>query len=69
VNAIKNWVSNEPLLAKLGPVVLAVVGYLFVKGTIDKDTADLIIAVVAAVFGGGGLVAARAAVTPDSKTE
>lgn len=66
-DTIEEWLAREPLLARVGPVVLAVAAYLLAKGTLDKETADLITAIVVAVGGGGALMLARDRVTPVSR--
>lgn len=67
LDSVNRLVTNEPLLTRVGPVLLAVVAYLATKAYIDTDTANLITAVLAALIGGTGLVTARALVTPDAK--
>lgn len=66
MNEIRAWLAREPLLTRVGPVVLAVSAYLLAKGTLDQETADLITAVVLAFGGGGALMFARAQVRPES---
>lgn len=66
-NSIMSLLDSEPVLTRVGPIVLAVVLYLVAKGILDQDTADLFVAVAGAVVGGGAVVGARAAVTPAAK--
>lgn len=67
--AIKTWLEQEPILTRVGPVAIALIGYLAAKGFVDNDTADLILAIVAALVGGVGLVSARGLVTPTYKLD
>lgn len=67
MDRILSWVDAEPVLTRVGPVVLAVVAYLVARGLIDQDTADLFVALAGAVVGGGAVVGTRAAVTPTVK--
>jgi len=64
MDVVKTWLDEEPLLTRVGPVALALVAYLLAKGFVDKDTADLVFAIVGAIAGTGGLLAARGLVTP-----
>lgn len=64
MNEIREWLAREPLLARVGPIVLAVATYLLAKGMLDQETADLITAIVLAVGGGGALMLARERVSP-----
>lgn len=67
MDALKKLLGDEPLITRLGPVILAIVAYLVTRGVVDTDTADLITAVVVAIGGGGLLAAARGIVwTPNS---
>ncbi|MFC4124947.1 hypothetical protein [Nocardia rhizosphaerae] len=58
--------AREPVAVRLTPVLLAVVAYLVARGTIDDQLAELLVAVVVAVLGGGAIAGARARVTPAS---
>lgn len=55
---------HEPLRLILWPIVASVIGALLAKGAIAASDADLIMALVVLVLGGGGVEAARARVTP-----
>jgi hypothetical protein len=67
VNQIRKWLRDEPIATRVGPAVVLVAGYLLARGVIDADTADLIVALVALVAGGGAVLGARALVSPLSK--
>jgi hypothetical protein len=67
VNRVTNWLDSEPVITRVGPVVLLIVGYLLVKGGIDQDTSDLVLGIVGIILGSGVVVSARAAVTPMAK--
>lgn len=62
-----SWFESEPVATRVGPAVLVIVGYLLYKGTIDQNTATLMVGLVGAIFGVGGIAAARAAVVPLAK--
>lgn len=68
---MKNWIAtllgDEPVIASIGPVIILVAGYLFARGWLDSDTAQLIIGVVTAIGGGGAVLGARTLVTPTAK--
>ena len=64
IGRLAEFVEREPVAARLGPVLLAIVGYLVTRGTIDNQLGELLVAIVVALFGGGALAAARARVTP-----
>jgi hypothetical protein len=63
------WIDAEPVLTRIGPVVVAVVAYLLAKGIVTADTYDLVVALASAILGGGALGATRSAVTPLPKPE
>ncbi|MFI6215624.1 hypothetical protein ACIBCD_26835 [Nocardia brasiliensis] len=67
MNALRKWWNEEPLAARVGPVVVLVVAYLVSKGFVDHATEDLIIGIAMAILGGGALVTARAKVWPEMK--
>ncbi|WP_342800963.1 hypothetical protein [Nocardia sp. No.11] len=56
--------AREPVAVRLAPVLIAVVGYLVARGWIDNQLAELLVALVVAVLGGGAIVGARARVDP-----
>jgi uncharacterized membrane protein YjjB (DUF3815 family) len=58
---------TEPIRALLWPVLVGIAGYLVVRGVVDQFSADMIVAIVAAVLGIPAAEVARAKVTPDSK--
>lgn len=66
-NSITSLLDSEPVLTRVGPVVLAIVGYLVAKGMVDEDTANLIVALAVAVVGSGAMVSARARVWAPKK--
>lgn len=62
------WVrANEPVRLLVYPVLVALVGYLVVRGTIDADMAQIVTAAIALVLGVPFAEAARARVTPNTK--
>lgn len=61
-NSIMSLLDSEPVLTRIGPVVLAIVGYLVTKGLLDQDTANFLVALAVAVVGSGALVSARSRV-------
>lgn len=64
MDKVLSWLDSEPVATRVGPVVLLIVGYLLTKGTVDQDTTDLVLGIVAAILGVGGVAAARGAVIP-----
>lgn len=64
---VVSWIESEPVLTRVGPAVLLIVGFLVARGVIDRDTYDMVLGVVGLILGGGGLAGARAAVTPTAK--
>lgn len=64
---VLSWMESEPVITRVGPAVLLVVGYLLTMGAIDQNTTDLVLGVFAALLGVGGVVGARSAVIPMAK--
>ena len=64
MNRIMELLASEPILTRVGPVVGAIAIYLVARGVIDKDTANLFVALAVAVLGGGAAYGARAASSP-----
>ncbi|MEU2013117.1 hypothetical protein [Nocardia sp. NPDC019302] len=58
---------TEPIRALLWPVLVGIAGYLVVRGVVDQFSADMIVAIIAAVLGIPAAEVARAKVTPDAK--
>lgn len=56
--------GNEPVRMILWPALIALIGWLVARGTIDTDAADLITAVALLILGPVGIEVARAQVTP-----
>lgn len=61
------WMDSEPVITRIGPIITLIVGYLFVRGAIDRDTLDFITAIATLLLGSGGIVGARKLVTPTIK--
>jgi hypothetical protein len=64
---VLSWIESEPVITRVGSVGGLIVGFLFVRGLIARDTYDLAIAVSTLLLGTGGIAGARAAVTPTIK--
>ncbi|MCC3333603.1 hypothetical protein [Nocardia abscessus] len=58
---------TEPIRALLWPVLVGIAGYLVVRGVVDQFSADMIVAIVAAILGIPAAEVARTKVTPDAK--
>lgn len=67
MSKILSTLRTEPIRAVLWPVLLGLVGYLVVRGAVDQFSADMIVAILAAVLGIPAAEVARAKVTPDAK--
>lgn len=62
MNGVVSWIEHQPILVRIAPVLAALVAYMFARGIIDGDTANLVIAIVGALAGTGGVASAHAAV-------
>lgn len=69
MNKILSWINSEPVITRVGPAVLLIVGFLVARGIIDHSTYDMVLGVVGLLLGGGGVIGARAAVTPLAKLD
>lgn len=67
MNKILAWMDSEPVVTRIGPLVAFIVAFLLARGAINHDTYDFVLAVVSLLLGSGGIVGARAAVTPTIK--
>lgn len=67
MNALKRWWDEEPIATRLGPVVALIAGYLVYRGVIDTQTQELVVGIVAILFGGAGVAAARSKVFAAAK--
>jgi uncharacterized membrane protein YjjB (DUF3815 family) len=67
MNKLLSTLRTEPIRALLWPVLVGIAGYLVVRGALDQFSADMIVAIVAAVLGIPAAEVARAKVTPDAK--
>lgn len=67
MSKILSTLRTEPVRALLWPVLVGIAGYLVVRGVVDEFSADMIVAILAAVLGIPAAEAARAKVTPDAK--
>lgn len=59
--------ANEPLRLLLYPLLVAVVGWLVVRGTITADIGEIAAAVLALLLGVPATEAVRARVTPNGR--
>lgn len=64
LNRLVELAAREPVAVRLVPALLAIVGYLVARGTIDNQFGELLVALIVAVLGGGAIVGARARVDP-----
>jgi hypothetical protein len=67
MSKILSTLRTEPVRALLWPVLVGIAGYLVVRGVVDEFSADMIVAILAAVLGIPAAEVARAKVTPDAK--
>lgn len=70
---MKTWLQqllgDEPVITRVGPVIVLVAAFLAARGLLDGSTVELIVGIVAALGGGGALITARGKVTPDRNRE
>lgn len=59
-----NILDSEPVRTKVYPLLVLIVGYLLVKGWVDSETSDFVLAALATLFGTVGVEKARASVKP-----
>lgn len=64
IDYLRGLRGNEPVRLILWPALIALVGWLVARGTIDTNAADLITALAMLILGGSGIEAARLQVTP-----
>jgi hypothetical protein len=63
-NKVSILMDVEPILTRIGPVVVVLVGYLLARGIVDRDTYDLVVALAGVLIGGGAITTARSASVP-----
>lgn len=61
---MSTWLDSEPVRTRAYPLVAAMVAYLAIRGVIDGDAMNMILAVAGTIFGATATETARAQVTP-----
>ncbi|WP_227979993.1 hypothetical protein [Nocardia spumae] len=64
MNKVLSIVHSEPVRVIVYPLLVALIGALVAKGTIDSSLGDIVTAIVAALVGIPAAEVARAKVTP-----